>query len=101
MAELNEKQRVFVEGLQKSIDDNTFAPETLNPLQVSAIDKLIKSKVLKSKPLKEIFDERTQAREDLAKQETVAQDPLGAFLVWTNPQCQELTFYYQVEVVLY
>ena len=80
MAELNEKQRVFVEGLQKSIDDNTFAPETLNPLQLRAIDKLIKSKVLKSKPLKEIFDERTQAREDLAKQETVAQDPLGAFL---------------------
>ena len=47
MAELNEKQRVFVEGLQKSIDDNTFAPETLNPLQLRAIDKLIKSKVLK------------------------------------------------------
>ena len=80
MAELNEKQRVFVEGLQKSIDDNTFAPETLNPLQLRAIDKLIKSKVLKSKPLKEIYEERTQAREDLAKQETVAQDPLGAYL---------------------
>jgi len=80
MAELNQKQRVFVEGLQKSIDDNTFAPETLNPLQLRAIDKLIKSKVLKSKPLKEIYEERTQAREDLAKQETVAQDPLGAYL---------------------
>ena len=80
MAELNEKQRVFVEGLQKSIDDNTFAPETLNPLQLRAIDKLIKSKVLKSKPLEEIYEERTQAREDLAKQETVAQDPLGAYL---------------------
>ena len=80
MAELNEKQRVFVEGLQKSIDDNTFAPETLNPLQLRAIDKLIKSKVLKSKPLKEIYEERTQARKDLAKQETVAQDPLGAYL---------------------
>jgi len=80
MAELNEKQRVFVEGLQKSIDDNTFAPETLNPLQLRAIDKLIKSKVLKSKPLEEIYKERTQAREDLAKQETVAQDPLGAYL---------------------
>ena len=75
MAELNEKQRVFVEGLQKSIDDNTFAPETLNPLQLRAIDKLIKSK-----PLEEIYEERTQAREDLAKQETVAQDPLGAYL---------------------
>ena len=80
MAELNEKQRVFVEGLQKSIDDNTFAPETLNPLQLRAVDKLIKSKVLKSKPLEEIYKERTQAREDLAKQETVAQDPLGAYL---------------------
>ena len=80
MAELNEKQRVFVEGLQKSIDDNTFAPETLNVLQLRAIDKLIKSKVLKSKPLQEIYKERTQAREDLAKQETVAQDPLGAYL---------------------
>ena len=80
MAELNEKQRVFVEGLQKSIDENTFAPETLNPLQLRAIDKLIKSKVLKSKPLEEIYKERTKAREDLAKQETVAQDPLGAYL---------------------
>ena len=61
MAELNEKQKVFVEGLQKSIDDNTFAPETLNPLQLRAVNKLIKSKVLKSKPLDEIYKERTKA----------------------------------------
>ena len=80
MAELNAQQKEFVAGLQKSIDDNTFAPETLNPLQLRAVNKLIKSKVLKSKPLEEIYKERTQAREDLAKQETVAQDPLGAYL---------------------
>jgi len=80
MAELNEQQKEFVAGLQKSIDDNTFAPETLNVLQLRAVDKLIKSKVLKSKPLEEIYKERTKAREDLAKQETVIQDPLGAYL---------------------
>ena len=80
MAELNAEQKKFVAGLQKSIDDNTFAPETLNPLQLRAVDKLIKSKVIKSKPLEEIYKERTKAREDLAKQETVAQDPLGAYL---------------------
>ena len=62
MAELNKQQREYVEGLQKSIDDNTFAPETLNVLQLRAIDKLIKSKVLKSKPLQEIYKERTQAK---------------------------------------
>ena len=80
MAELNEKQKEFVQGLQKSIDDNTFAPENLNILQLRAVDKLIKSKVLKSKPLQEIAKDRQKARQDLAKQETVAKDPLGAYL---------------------
>jgi len=80
MAELSKEQQEFVTGIQKSIDDNTFAPETLNPLQLRAIDKLIKSKVIKSEPLEEIYKKRVAAREDLAKAETVRKDPLAAYL---------------------
>ena len=48
MAELTEKQKAFAKQLQTSIDDNTFAPETLNPLQLRAVDKMIKEKIIKS-----------------------------------------------------
>ena len=80
MAELSKEQQEFVTGIQKSIDDNTFAPETLNPLQLRAIDKLIKSEIIKSKPLKDIYQEREDAREKLAKAQTIRQDPLAAQL---------------------
>jgi len=78
--ELNEQQKQFADMLQKSIDDNTFAPETLNPLQLRAVDKLIKEKVIKSKPIKELYNERVKAREDIAKAETIKKDPLAAYL---------------------
>ena len=80
MAELNEKQQQFLSQLQKSIDNNTFAPETLNVLQLRAVDKMIKDKLVKSKPLDEIFKERNEARSKLAKQETVIKDPMAAAL---------------------
>jgi hypothetical protein len=77
--ELNEQQKQFADMLQKSIDDNTFAPETLNPLQLRAVDKLIKEKVIKSKPLKELYNERVKAREDIAKAETIKKDPMASY----------------------
>ena len=80
MAELNEQQKQFAEQLQKSINDNTFAPETLDRRKLKAVDYLIKNNIVKSKPLETIIEERTKARENLAKQETVAKDPLAAAL---------------------
>src|SRR5210317_1782885 len=77
--ELNEQQKQFADMLQKSIDDNTFATETLNPLQLRAVDKLIKEKVIKSKPLKELYNERVKAREDIAKAETIKKDPMASY----------------------
>ena len=80
MAELTEKQKAFAKELQTSIENNTFAPETLNPLQLRAVDKMIKEKVIKSKPLEEIYQDRMKAREDIAKAETIEKDPLAAYL---------------------
>ena len=39
--ELTDKQKDFVSKVEKSIKDNTFAPETLNTLQLRSINKLI------------------------------------------------------------
>ena len=78
MAELNEQQKQFAEQLQKSIDDNTFAPETLDKRKLKAVDYLIKNNVVKSKPLETIVQERNKAREDISKVETTAKDPIAA-----------------------
>ena len=78
MAELNEQQKQFAELLQKSIDDNTFAPETLDKRKLKAVDYLIKNNVVKSKPLETIVQERNKAREDISKVETTAKDPIAA-----------------------
>lgn len=78
MAELNEQQKQFAELLQKSIDDNTFAPETLDKRKLKAVDYLIKNNVVKSKPLETIIEERNKAREDISKVETTAKDPIAA-----------------------
>src|SRR6056300_1164032 len=78
MAELNEQQKQFAELLQKSIDDNTFAPETLDKRKLKAVDYLIKNNVVKSKPLETIINERNKAREDIATVETTAKDPIAA-----------------------
>ena len=76
--QLNEQQKKFAEALQQSINNNTFAPETLNSNQLKAVDLLIKNNVIKSKPLEEIIGERQLARENLAKAQTTAQDPIAA-----------------------
>ena len=76
--ELTDKQKDFVSKVEKSIKDNTFAPENLNTLQLRSINKLIEDGVIKSKPLKEIIQERGKARSDLAKRDTVAKDPIAA-----------------------
>ena len=78
MAELNEQQKQFAEQLQKSIDENTFAPETLDRRKLKAVDYLIKNNIVKSKPLETIIEERNKAREDIAKVETTAKDPIAA-----------------------
>ena len=78
MAELNEQQKQFAEQLQKSIDDNTFAPETLDKRKLKAVDYLIKNNIVKSKPLETIVEERNKAREDISKVETTAKDPIAA-----------------------
>ena len=79
MAEkLSPERQEFINKLQKTIEDNTFAPETLNPIQLRAVDQFLKG-YLKG-DLREIISKRSKARQDLAKQETVAQDPLGAYL---------------------
>lgn len=80
MAELNEQQKQFAEQLQKSINENTFAPETLDNRKLKAVDYLIKNNFIKSKPLETIINERNKAREDIAKIETTAKDPLAAYL---------------------
>ena len=36
--QLNEQQKQFAEALQQSINNNTFAPETLNSNQLKAVD---------------------------------------------------------------
>ena len=80
MAEkLSPERQEFINKLQKTIEDNTFAPETLNPMQLRAVDQFFKKGYLKG-DLREIISKRSKARQDLAKQETVAQDPLGAYL---------------------
>ena len=80
MAEkLSTERQEFINKLQKTIDDNTFAPEKLNPIQLRAVDQFFKKGYLKG-DLKEIVTKRAKARQDLAKQETVAKDPLGAYL---------------------
>ena len=76
--ELTDKQKDFVSKVEKSIKDNTFAPETLNTLQLRSINKLIEDGIIKSKPLEEIIKERGKARSDLAKRDTVAKDPIAA-----------------------
>ena len=47
MAELNEQQKQFAEQLQKSINENTFAPETLDRRKLKAVDYLIKNNFVK------------------------------------------------------
>jgi hypothetical protein len=80
MAEkLSPERQEFINKLQKTIDDNTFAPETLNPIQLRAVNQFFKKGYLKGN-LKEIATKRAEAREDLAKQETVAKDPIAAAL---------------------
>jgi hypothetical protein len=80
MAEkLSPERQEFLNKVQKTIDDNTFAPETLNPLQLRAVDQFFKKGYLKG-DLKKIAIKRDKARQDLAKQETVAKDPLAAAL---------------------
>ena len=78
MAELNEQQKQFAEQLQKSINENTFAPETLDRRKLKAVDYLIKNNIVKSKPLETIINERNKAREDIATVETTAKDPIAA-----------------------
>ena len=53
--ELTDKQKDFVNKVEQSIKDNTFAPENLNALQLRSIDKLIQEGIIKSKPLKAII----------------------------------------------
>ena len=77
---LNEKQQQFIDMLQNSIDNNTFAPEALNPLQKRAVDKFIKDGLIKSEPLEKIVEKRTKARQDIAKARTVKKDPIAASL---------------------
>ena len=80
MAEkLSPERQEFINKVQKTIDDNTFAPETLNPLQLRAVDQFFKKGYLKG-DLRKIAIKRDKARQDLAKQETVAKDPLAAAL---------------------
>jgi hypothetical protein len=80
MAEkLSPERQEFINKLQKTIDDNTFAPETLNPIQLRAVNQFFKKGYLKGN-LKEIATKRAKARQDLAKQETVAKDPIAAAL---------------------
>src|SRR6056300_240889 len=80
MAEkLSPERQEFINKLQKTIDDNTFAPETLNPIQLRAVNQFFKKGYLKGN-LKEIATKRAKARENLAKQETVAKDPIAAAL---------------------
>src|SRR5210317_1607205 len=78
MAELNAQQKQFAEQLQKSINENTFAPETLDRRKLKAVDYLIKNNIVKSKPLETIINERNKAREDIATVETTAKDPIAA-----------------------
>ena len=43
MAEkLSTERQEFINKLQKTIDDNTFAPEKLNPIQLRAVDQFFK-----------------------------------------------------------
>lgn len=78
--EFTPEQEEFNKRLQQSIDNNTFAPETLNSRQLKAIDYLIENKAIKSKPLQKIIEERAEARQNIAKAQTVAQDPIAAAL---------------------
>src|SRR5210317_1749647 len=80
MAEkLSPDRQEFINKIQKTIDDNTFAPETLNPIQLNAVNQFFKKGYLKG-DLKEIVTKRAKARQNLAKQETVAKDPIAAAL---------------------
>ena len=45
--ELTDKQKDFVNKVEQSIKDNTFAPENLNALQLRSIDKLIQEGIIK------------------------------------------------------